>query len=132
MPVYHVLGELFLCRSLVCDRCTLCLCNVIVYQILSKLRQIAYQFMFTNIIVISPIEVTVISCSKKWSCQPKLYGWQLNVCIQLLLEIPTSLGSAPSRLIVAFDLPSLQLPTPPLCWVWKVDLVSHCLKICHE
>jgi len=35
-----------------------------------------------------------------------------------LLEIPPSLRSTPSRLIATFGLPSLQPPTPSLCWVW--------------
>jgi len=35
-----------------------------------------------------------------------------------LLEISPSLRSAPSHLIAAFGLPSLQPPIPSLCWVW--------------
>jgi hypothetical protein len=35
------------------------------------------------------------------------------------LEIPLLLWSTPSRLIAAFGLPSLQPPTPSLCWVWR-------------
>lgn len=62
----------------------------------------------------------------KWLDYSSNNHWELYI----LLEILLSLWSASSHRIAAFELPSLQPPTPSWFWgYYGVNLVPHCLEI---